>query len=75
MTTRQQQIDALNRDWTTHPRWNGVERPYSAADVVRLRGSIRPGHTLARRGAERLWELVNGDAATSPPPRPRSPWV
>ena len=62
MTTRQQQIDALNRDWATNPRWNGVERPYSAADVVRLRGSVRPEHTLARRGAERLWELVNGDA-------------
>ena len=62
MTIRQQQIDALNRDWTTNPRWNGVERPYSAADVVRLRGSVRPEHTLARRGAERLWELVNGDA-------------
>ena len=62
MTTRQQQIDALNRDWTTSPRWEGVQRPYSAADVVRLRGSVRPEHTLARRGAERLWELVNGDA-------------
>ena len=62
MTTRQQQIDALNRDWATNPRWNGVERPYFAADVVRLRGSVRPEHTLARRGAERLWELVNGDA-------------
>ena len=62
MTTRQQQIDALDRDWNTSPRWSGVERPYSAADVVRLRGSVRPEHTLARRGADRLWELVNGEA-------------
>ena len=62
MTTRDQQIDALNRDWTTNPRWNGVERPYAAADVVRLRGSVRPEHTLARRGAGRLWQLVNGEA-------------
>ena len=62
MTTRQHQIESLTTDWTTNPRWNGVERPYSAADVVRLRGSVQPEHTLARRGAERLWELVNGDA-------------
>lgn len=62
MTTRQQQIAALDRDWTTNPRWNGIERPYAAADVVRLRGSVQPEHTLARRGADRLWQLVNGSA-------------
>ena len=62
MTTRQQQIAALDRDWTTNPRWNGIERPYAAADVVRLRGSVQPEHTLARRGAEKLWQLVNGSA-------------
>ena len=62
MTTRQQQIESLNHDWTSNPRWAGTERPYSAADVVRLRGSVRPEPTLARRGAEKLWQLVNGDA-------------
>jgi len=62
MTTRQQQIDTLERDWKSNPRWNGIERPYSAADVVRLRGSVQPEHTLARRGADRLWQLVNGSA-------------
>ena len=62
MTTRQQQIAALDRDWTTNPRWNGIERPYAAADVVRLRGSVQPEYTLARRGADRLWQLVNGSA-------------
>ncbi len=62
MSTRQQQIDALQQDWTTNPRWNGIQRPYSATDVVRLRGSVQPEHTLARRGAEKLWNLVNGDA-------------
>ena len=62
MTTRQQQIDTLERDWKSNPRWNGIERPYSAADVVRLRGSVQPEHTLARRGAEKLWQLVNGSA-------------
>ena len=54
MTTRQQQIESLNDDWTSNPRWDGTERPYSAADVVRLRGSVQPEHTLAKRGAEKL---------------------
>ena len=40
-------------------RWNGIERPYTGADVERLRGSIDIQHTLARRGAERLWELIH----------------
>jgi isocitrate lyase len=44
------------------PRWKGVKRGYSAADVVRLRGSLPIEHTLAKRGAEKLWRLVNGDA-------------
>src|SRR5438105_7401828 len=50
---------AIEREWTNEPRWRGVERSYSAADVVRLRGSVRIEHTLARLGAERLWELLN----------------
>jgi isocitrate lyase len=57
--TRDQQIAALEKDWAENPRWKGVTRGYSAADVVRLRGSIQPEHTLARRGAEKLWNLVN----------------
>ncbi|MEG1679002.1 MAG: isocitrate lyase, partial [Stenotrophomonas sp.] len=60
MSSYQQQIDALQHDWDTNPRWKGLKRTYSAADVVRLRGSVQPEHTLAKRGAERLWELVNG---------------
>ena len=58
----QGQIAALEQDWRENPRWQGIERPYSAADVVRLRGSLRIEYTLARRGAERLWQLVNGQA-------------
>jgi isocitrate lyase len=46
-------------DWTTNPRWSGIERPYSPADVERLQGSVIIDHTLARRGAERLWELLH----------------
>jgi isocitrate lyase len=48
----------MNNDWTKNPRWKGVERPYTAEDVMRLRGSIHVEHTLARMGAERLWELL-----------------
>ena len=48
-----------NRTGPTNPRWKGVKRTYSAADVVRLRGSVPIEHTLARRGAEKLWNLVN----------------
>ena len=44
--------------WSDNPRWHGIERPYSPADVERLRGSIRVEYTLARLGAERLWELL-----------------
>src|SRR5437899_842697 len=59
MSTRQQQVDALQKDWDTNPRWKGVVRNYTADDVVRLRGSLQIEHTLAKRGAEKLWDLVN----------------
>jgi isocitrate lyase len=59
MTTLSDIADAaIERDWETNPRWAGIERPYSAADVVRLRGTIRVEHSLARRGAEQLWSLL-----------------
>jgi isocitrate lyase len=45
-------------DWATSPRWHGIARTYSAEDVVRLRGTVHEEHTLARRGAERLWHLL-----------------
>lgn len=54
-----QQVAALEREWATNPRWAGVERPYSAADVVRLRGSFQVEYTLARRAAEKLWHLLH----------------
>jgi isocitrate/methylisocitrate lyase len=49
----------LAEKWRTHRRWQGVERTYKAADVVRLRGSIQVKHTLAEMGAGRLWALLN----------------
>ncbi|KUG51680.1 Isocitrate lyase [Serinicoccus chungangensis] len=48
----------IEQDWRSNPRWAGVERRYTAQDVVRLRGSVVEEHTLARRGAERLWEAL-----------------
>jgi isocitrate lyase len=46
-------------DWKTNPRWQGIERPYTTADVDRLRGTLQIEYTLARLGAERLWELMH----------------
>ena len=54
-----QEIEQIERDWNENPRWSGVQRPYSAADVQRLRGTKRIEHTLARDGAEKLWRLMN----------------
>ena len=59
---RKEQIKALEQDWKDNPRWNNVKRPYTAEDVVRLRGSVQPEFTYARRGAEKLWDLVNGSS-------------
>jgi isocitrate lyase len=53
------EAEALELEWETHPRWQGVERHYSAEDVIRLRGSFLVEHTIARQGAERLWQLVH----------------
>ncbi|MCI2265210.1 isocitrate lyase [Sediminivirga luteola] len=56
--------DATNEirsDWATSPRWQGVTRDYSADDVVRLRGTVQEEHTLARRGAERLWQKLHDE--------------
>ncbi len=50
----------LETQWKTDARWNGVTRDYSAEDVIALRGTVREERTLARRGAEKLWELING---------------
>ncbi|MCB1747555.1 MAG: isocitrate lyase [Gammaproteobacteria bacterium] len=59
MSSFEEQAKELREDWANNPRWKGVTRPYSAEDVVRLRGSVRVEHTLATRGAEKLWKLVN----------------
>jgi isocitrate lyase len=57
----QADADQLQARWRDDPRWQGVERTYTAEQVVRLRGSFVPEQTVARRGAERLWELIGRD--------------
>jgi isocitrate lyase len=65
MTTRpgdQNQTAAeLETQWKTDARWNGVERDYTAEDVIALRGSVQEEHTLAKRGSERLWSLLQSE--------------
>src|SRR6202043_2184515 len=57
--SRQQQAQELQKQWDTDPRWKGITRSYSADDVVRLRGSVPVEHTLAKRGAEKLWASIH----------------
>src|SRR5689334_23386261 len=57
--TISQQAARLQSEWDTSPRWSDTKRTYSAEDVVRLRGTVQEEHTLARLGAERLWELLH----------------
>lgn len=58
-TTRTQQIQQLEETWN-QPRWKGITRPYTAAEVISLRGSVNPECTLAQHGAARLWNLLHG---------------
>jgi isocitrate lyase len=51
-------ITATEKDWAENPRWKGIKRPYGANEVLRLRGSLKIEHTLATRGAEKLWRMM-----------------
>jgi isocitrate lyase len=57
----QEVITAMEREWRENPRWQGIHRPYTVADVVRLRGSVPIEYTLAKLGAQRLWELLHSE--------------
>lgn len=59
MMDRKTRIEAIRKEWENSLRWVNVERPYTAEDVDRLRGSIDIEHTLAKKGAEKLWDLIN----------------
>jgi isocitrate lyase len=63
METISQLAANLRHEWETNPRWAGIERTYSAEDVIRLRGSVQEEFTLARRGANRLWQLLRSQEA------------
>jgi isocitrate/methylisocitrate lyase len=61
-TNQANNIAALENQWRSNPRWKGITRPYKAEDVVRLRGTVQVEHTLARLGAERLWDLLQEES-------------
>ncbi len=63
--TKANDAGQLKREWTDNPRWKGISRPYSAEDVVRLRGSVQIEHSLARLGAEKLWRLLHSENVVS----------
>lgn len=58
MSTRQEKIEAIKKEWAENPRWKGIERPYSPEEVVKLQGSVVVEQTLAKRGAARLWNSL-----------------
>ncbi|MFN5880283.1 MAG: isocitrate lyase [Burkholderiales bacterium] len=58
MSSRELEAQKLQKEWSDNPRWRGIKRGYTAADVVRLRGSVQVEHTLAKRGSEKLWNLI-----------------
>src|SRR5688572_6473295 len=59
------EINRLITDWTTNPRWKGVDRPYTAEQVVKLSGTIPIEYTLAKLGSERLWNLLHANETIS----------
>lgn len=59
MTTQQLSKEQLQIDWENNPRWKGIERPYSAEDVVKLRGTVHIEHSLAKHGAQKLWRSLH----------------
>jgi isocitrate lyase len=56
-----ERIQHIVKDWATNPRWNGIERPYNAEEVVNLQGSFQLDYSLARLGAKRFWELLQSE--------------
>jgi isocitrate lyase len=61
-TNQANNVAALENQWRSNPRWQGSTRPYKAEDVIRLRGTVQVEHTLARMGAERLWDLLHEES-------------
>lgn len=61
MCNRENAVRALQKEWAENPRWQGIKRDYSAEEVIRLRGSRAIEHTIARQGAEKLWDLLHSE--------------
>lgn len=59
MNTFNNKAEALKTEWATNPRWAGIQRPYQAEEVLRLRGSVDIEYSLARRGAQKLWSMLH----------------
>nr|WP_291939755.1 isocitrate lyase [Chryseobacterium sp.] len=59
MKSRQEQIQALEQDWLTNPRWNGVKRPYTAEEVLKLRGSYKIDYTIATEMSKKFWDKLH----------------
>ncbi len=59
MTSRDLEIQKIQKDWNENPRWRGVKRDYTAADVYRLRGSVVIEHSIAKSGAQKLWKMCS----------------
>ncbi|BDU18407.1 isocitrate lyase [Lysobacter auxotrophicus] len=61
MSTTLQTAEQLRHDWATNPRWAGITRPYCPQDVVRLRGTVQVEHSIARLGAQKLWNSLHSE--------------
>ncbi|MFE0500820.1 isocitrate lyase [Lysobacter soli] len=61
MSTTLQTAEQLRHDWATNPRWAGITRPYCPQDVVRLRGTVQVEHSIAKLGAEKLWNSLHSE--------------
>ena len=64
MNNKEMMEKKLIKDWNENPRWGGTKRPYTAKEVVDLKGSVNIKHTLAKNGAEKFWNLLKGDKPT-----------
>ena len=58
MTDKSMMKTMIEKDWNENPRWDGIERPYTADEVVNLKGSVNIEHTLAKNGANKFWNLL-----------------
>ena len=61
MNKKESLINEYEKDWQNNPRWNGIKRPYSAEEVVNLKGSIKIDYSIAKFGAEKFWDLLQQD--------------